>query len=45
MGTQLDGIINENYTKLNNLDFHILNFVQNNLHLSRTLSIAKLAEK
>ena len=45
MGTQLDGIINDNYTKLNNLDFHILNFIQNNQHLSATLSIAKLAER
>lgn len=45
MGTQLDGIINKNYSKLNYLDFHILNFVQNNIHMSTTLSIAKLAER
>lgn len=45
MGTQLDGIINKHYAKLNHLDFHILNFIQNNLHLSTTLSIAKLAER
>ena len=29
MGTQLDGIINKNYSKLNYLDFHILNFDNN----------------
>lgn len=34
MGTQLDGIINKNYSKLNYLDFHILNFVQNNIHMN-----------
>lgn len=45
MGTQLDGIINQNYAKLNHLDLRILGYIQNNLHESTTLSIAKLAEK
>lgn len=45
MGTQLDGIINQNYAKLNHLDLRILGYIQNHLHESTTLSIAKLAEK
>lgn len=44
MGNKLDLVINENYSKLNSIDLHILSFIQNNLQLSITLSIAKLAE-
>lgn len=44
MGNKLDLVINENYSKLNSIDLHILSFIQNNLQLSTTLSIAKLAE-
>ena len=44
MGNKLDLVINENYSKLNSIDLHILSFIQNNLQLSTTLSIARLAE-
>lgn len=45
MGTRLDGIINQNYNRLNHLDLRILEFIQNHLHESTTLSIAKLAQR
>ena len=45
MGFQLDRIINENYEKLNNVDQHILNFVQSNLELCKKLSISELARR
>ena len=45
MGFKLDLIINENYSKLNDIDLHILHFVQTNLKLCTTISIADLARK
>lgn len=45
MGFKLDLVINENHSKLNNIDLHILNFIQNNLNLCLTISIAELASK
>lgn len=45
MGYKLDLIINENHSKLNNIDFHILSFVQNNLELCTKLSISQLAQE
>lgn len=45
MGFKLDLVINENHSKLNNIDLHILNFIQNNLTLCLTISISELASK
>lgn len=45
VGFKMDQIINENHSKLNRIDLHILNFVQNNLKLCTSLSIAELAKK
>lgn len=45
MGFKLDLIINDNYSKLNDIDLHILHFVQTNLKLCTTISIADLAKK
>ncbi len=45
MGTKLDLLINENYSKLNEIDLHILNFMTNNERLCTTLSISELAKK
>lgn len=45
MGAKLDLVINENYTKLNTIDLHILHFVENNLSLCTTLSIQELAKR
>lgn len=45
MGSKLDLAINENYPKLNDIDLHILHFVQNNLHLCISLSISELAKR
>lgn len=44
MGTKLDLVINENYSKLNEIDLHILHFVEHNLPLCTTISIADLAK-
>jgi len=44
MGAQLDRIINEKYEKLNAVDHHILQFVQNNLELCKTLGVSDLAK-
>ncbi|MFQ9704933.1 MAG: hypothetical protein ACLR0U_29270 [Enterocloster clostridioformis] len=45
MGFKLDLIINENYSKLNDIDLHILHFVQTNLKLCTTISIADPGQK
>lgn len=45
MGFKLDVIINENYDKLNNIDLHILHFIQNNLQLCTSISISQLAKQ
>lgn len=44
MGTRLDLVINENYSKLNNIDLHILHFVEHNETLCTSISIADLAK-
>lgn len=43
MGHNLDIIISENYSKLNEIDLHILSYIQNNTELFLTSSIAKIA--
>lgn len=45
MGFKLDVIINENYSKLNSVDIHILTYIQNNPHVCTSLSIAELAKR
>lgn len=45
MGNKLDIIINENYKNLNNIDRHILSWIQSNLHACVGLSVAELANK
>lgn len=45
MGYRLDMIINENFSRLNTVDTHILTYVQQNLHLCTTLSIGELAKR
>lgn len=45
MGAKLDQVINENYTKLNTIDLHILHYVENNVQICTTLSIAELAKR
>ncbi|MGN1345036.1 MAG: MurR/RpiR family transcriptional regulator [Traorella sp.] len=45
MGTKLDLLINENHSKLNDIDLHILGFVTNNIRLCTKLSISELAKK
>ena len=45
MGFKLDMIINDNFTKLNSVDLHILTYIQNNPELCISLSIAELAKR
>ena len=45
MGFKLDMIINDNFTKLNSVDLHILTYNQNNPELCISLSIAELAKR
>lgn len=45
MGYKLDVVINENYSKLNTVDIYILTYIQNNLHVCISLSIAELAKR
>lgn len=45
MGFKLDLIINENYSRLNAVDMHILTYIQQNAHACVSLSIAELARR
>lgn len=45
MGFKLDLIINENFSKLNSVDMHILTYIQQNPHACTSLSIAELAKR
>lgn len=45
MGNKLDQVINENYSKLTNIDLHILHFIENNEVECTSLSIADLANR
>lgn len=45
MGIKLDFVINENYSKFNNIDTHIINFIQNNIELCTSISISELSKK
>lgn len=45
MGFKLDLIINENYSRLNAVDMHILTYIQQNAHTCVSLSIAELARR
>ena len=45
MGAKFDLVINKNYTKLNNIDLHILNYVENNMSSCISMSIAELAKR
>lgn len=44
MGTKLDLVINEHYAKLNNIDLHILHYVENQIQECISMSIAELAK-
>lgn len=45
MGLRLDMAINENYSKLSPVDLHVLTYIQQNLRLCTSLSVAELARR